>query len=78
MNDTVDRPLSKDFKKMSKKIDDESIHSKILTISILQSADKQGNLSFHTHALGSKCRYPCTQKNNGIHGEREGEREREK
>ena len=30
-------------------------------ISILQSAQKQGNPSFHIHAPGSKRRYPCTQ-----------------
>ena len=28
---------------------------------ILQSADKQGNPSFHFHALGSKRRYACSQ-----------------
>ena len=30
-------------------------------MSILQSADKHGNPSFHFHAQGSKRRYPCTQ-----------------
>ncbi len=35
--------------------------NKIGEISILQSAHKQGNPSFHFHAPGSKRRYPCTQ-----------------
>ena len=35
--------------------------NKINAISILQSADKQGNPSFLFHAPGSKRRYPCTQ-----------------
>ena len=35
--------------------------NKIGGISILQSAHKQGNPSFHSHAPGSKRRYPCTQ-----------------
>ena len=35
--------------------------NKISEISISQSADKQGNLSFHFHAPGSKRRYPCVQ-----------------
>ena len=35
--------------------------NKIRDISILQSAHKQGNDSFHFHAPGSKRRYPCTQ-----------------
>ena len=30
-------------------------------ISILQSAHKQSNPSFHIYAPGSKLRYPCTQ-----------------
>ena len=35
--------------------------NKINAISILQSADKQGNPSFYFHAPGSKRRYPSTQ-----------------
>ena len=35
--------------------------NKIGEISILQSAHKQGNPSFHFHTPGSKIRYPCTQ-----------------
>ena len=35
--------------------------NKINEVNILQSADKQGNPSFHFHAPGSKRRYPCTQ-----------------
>ena len=35
--------------------------NKIGEISILQTAHKQGNPSFHFHAPGSKRRYPCTQ-----------------
>ena len=35
--------------------------NKIDGISILQSANKQGNPSFHFHAPGSKRGYPCTQ-----------------
>ena len=35
--------------------------NKINEVSILQSAHKQGNLSFHYHAPVSKRRYPCTQ-----------------
>ena len=35
--------------------------NKINEISILQSAHKQGNPSFHFHAPGLKCKYPCTQ-----------------
>ena len=54
---------------MLKKINDEAVQSNILwlnlnkinEISILQSADKQGNPSFHFHAPGSKRRYSCTQ-----------------
>ena len=34
--------------------------NKIGAISILQSAHKLGNPSFHFHAPGSKRRYPCT------------------
>ena len=33
--------------------------NKINVISILQSADKQSNPSFHFHAPGSKRKYPC-------------------
>ena len=36
--------------------------NKISEISVLQSADKEGNPSFHFHAPGSKRRYPCTQQ----------------
>ena len=35
--------------------------NKINEISILQSAEKQGNPSFYFHAPGPKRRYPCTQ-----------------
>ena len=35
--------------------------NKISEVSILQSADKQGNLLFHFHAPDSKRRYLCTQ-----------------
>ena len=35
--------------------------NRIDEIGILQSADKQRNLSFHTHAPGSKRRYTRTQ-----------------
>ena len=56
-------------KKKRKKIHDKAVQSNILwlnlnkirEISILQSAHKQGNPSFHFLALGSKRRYPCTQ-----------------
>ena len=52
-----------------KKIHDKAVQSNILWlnlnkingISILQSAHKQGNPSFHFHAPDSKRRYPCTQ-----------------
>ena len=40
--------------------------NKIVEISVLQLADKQGNPSFHIHAPGSKCRYPCTQTASAI------------
>ena len=57
------------FKKISQKFNDKTVQSNILWlnvikidgISILQSAHKQGNPSFHFHAPGSKRRYPCTQ-----------------
>ena len=47
---------------------DKAVQSKILwlnlneidEINILQSADKQGNPSFHFYAPGSKHRRPCT------------------
>ena len=35
-------------------------------MSIVQSADKQGNPSFHIHLLGSKRRYPCTQTTSAV------------
>ena len=55
------------FQKIPQKFQDKAVQSNILwlnlnkigAISILQSADKQGNPSFHFHAPGSK--YPCTQ-----------------
>ena len=47
------------FQKIPRK--GRSILNKIGAISILQSAHKQGNPSFHFHAPGSKRRYPCTQ-----------------
>ena len=60
---------SKNVKKKKKKIYDKAVQSNILWLnvikiggtSILQSAHKQGNPSFHFHAPGSKRRYPCTQ-----------------
>ena len=62
-------PLKKFQKNPPTKIHDEAVQSNILwlnlnkigEISILQSAHKQGNPSFHFHAPGSKRRYPCTQ-----------------
>ena len=53
----------------SKKFLDKTVQSSILWlnvikiggISILRSAHKQGNPSFHFHEPGSKRRYPCTQ-----------------
>ena len=61
--------LSKNVSKIPTKIQDNTVQSNILwlnlnkigDISILQSAHKQGNPSFHFHAPGSKRRYPCTQ-----------------
>ena len=35
--------------------------NKIDEVSIIHSADKQGNFLFHIHALGLKRRYPCIQ-----------------
>ena len=57
------------FQKIPLKFHDKAVQSntlllnlnKINEIFILQSAHKQGNSSFHFHALGSKRRYPCTQ-----------------
>ena len=57
------------FQKIPKKFHDKAVQFNILwrnlnkigVISILQSADQQGNPSFHFHAPGSKRRYPCTQ-----------------
>ena len=57
------------FLKIHQKFHDKAVQSNILWlnkkkigwISILQSADKQGNTSFHFHAQVSKRRYPCTQ-----------------
>ena len=57
------------FKKNSPKFHDKTVQSNILwlnlnkinEISFLHSAHKHGNPSFHFHAPGSKCRYPCTQ-----------------
>ena len=59
----------KNVYKNPQKFHDKAVQSNILwlnlnkinEVSILQSADKQGNPSFHFHALGSKRRYPCTQ-----------------
>ena len=50
------------FLKIPQKFHDKAVQSNILwlnlnKISILQSADKQGNPSFHFHAPGSKRRY---------------------
>ena len=58
------------FLKIPKKCHDQAVRSNILLlnlnkineISILQSADKQGNPSFHFHAQGSKRRCPRTQQ----------------
>ena len=60
---------SKMFLKIPKKFHDKAVQfnvlwlnlNKIDGISILQSAHKQGNPSFRFHALGLKCRYPCSQ-----------------
>ena len=57
------------FFKSPPKFHDKAVQSNILWLnlnkvfekSILQSAHKQGNASFHFHAPGSKRRYPCTQ-----------------
>ena len=61
---------SKNVLKKSPKFPDKAVQSNILwlnlnkisEISILQLAHKQGNPSFHFHALGSKCKYQCTQR----------------
>ena len=61
--------LSKNGFKNPLKILDKAVQSNILwlnlnkigVISILQSAHKQGNPSFHFHEPGSKRSYPCTQ-----------------
>ena len=55
--------------KQTKKLHEKAVQSDLLwldlnridEIGILQSADKQRNLSFHTHAPGSKRRYTRTQ-----------------
>ena len=60
---------SKNVSKNPPKFHDKIVQSNILwlnlnnigAVSILQSAHKQGNHSFHFHAPGSKRRYPCTQ-----------------
>ena len=57
------------FQKIPQKFRDKTVQSNMLWlnvikiggISILQSAHKQGNPSFHFHAPGSKRRYLCTQ-----------------
>ena len=57
------------FQKIPRKFHDKTVQSNILwlnlnkisEISFLQSAHKQGNPSFHFHALGWKHRYPWTQ-----------------
>ena len=62
-------PSENVFKKIPKKFHDKAVQTNILWLNldkideiiILQSAHKQGNLSFHFHAPGSKRRYPCTQ-----------------
>ena len=69
INDLVYRPLEKCFQKIPKKFHDKTVQSNILwlnlnkigAISILQSAHKEGNPSFHFHAPVSKRRYPCPQ-----------------
>ena len=60
---------SKNVSKNPPKFHDKVVQSNILwlnlnkigKISILQSARKQSNPSFHFHAPGSKRRYQCTQ-----------------
>ena len=62
-------PSKNVFKKSQKKFHEKAVQSNILwlnlnkitEISILQSAHKQANPSFHFHAPGSKRRYRCTQ-----------------
>ena len=66
-------PSNNVFKKNKPKFHDKTVQSDILWIniikiggiSILQSAYKQGNPSFHFHMPGSKRRYPCTQTASG-------------
>ena len=56
------------FQKIPPKFQEKAVQSNILwlninkinEISILQSADKQGNPSCHFHAPGSRRTYPCT------------------
>ena len=60
---------SKNVLKKQNKFHYEAVKSNVMwlnlnnigAISILQSAYKQGNASFHFHAPGSKRKYPCTQ-----------------
>ena len=60
---------SKNASKIPQKSHDKAVQSTILwlnsnkigEINNLQSANKQGNPSFHFHAQGSKPRYPCTE-----------------
>ena len=60
---------SKNVSKIPPKFHDKTVRSNILWLnlnkinetSLLQSAHKQGNPSFHFHTPGSKRRYPCTQ-----------------
>ena len=62
-------PSKNVLKNLPKKFHNKAVQSNILwlnlnkisSISILQSAHKQGNPSFHFHAPVSKRRYPCTQ-----------------
>ena len=62
-------PYKNVFKKIHQKFHEKAIQSNILWlnlnkicgISILQSAHKQCQASFHFHVPGSKRRYPCTQ-----------------
>ena len=60
---------SKNVSKNPPKFHDKTVQSNMLWLTLnkidmiifLRSAHKQGNPSFHFHAPGSKCRYPCTQ-----------------
>ena len=65
---------SKVFQIFPKTFHDKAVQSNILWlnlnkiggISVLPSAHKQGNPSFHFHAPNSKCRYPSTQSASAV------------